>query len=644
LANPEPDAAAPPPVPGADPRDRRWIPSLAILLAAAAALRLLALADFRAGNLAFDVPRLDSRAFLAWAERISAGDVAGSGAFFLNPLYPYLIAPLVGGPLEDVVLRVRLLQALLGLGTVLCVALAARRILGDPRAALAAGAAAAAWPFLLHEELILLATTTIVFLNALALWFLARWHDRRSPLDALGAGLALGVGVLGRPNLLPFATLLPLWFAWRTAPGARGGALLRHGGALLLGLAIPLAPCLARNLAVLGEPVLTTTSMGPNLWITNNPMAWETGGMECAEFLHDPLEMEPTCTEVAEAAEGRPLAPTEVSRHWARRAVGAMAQEPGTAARFLLRKALYFLDGREIPSSYCFELAVSRTAVIRRIPLSFAVLAPLAILGALLLRGNPAAAPALAMAAISFAGLVAFIPLDHYRAPALPALFPLAAAAALRILDALRSRAGILPLAAGLAGAILLCQGARIAAACGIPSLGPYPVSPAIVGSMEVQAVVDEARRLLDAGRAAEAAPLSAAARVRVDELAASVPDADPARWIVETLRANVAEMHRDFDAEERHLEDVLRRKPGDGHALLFLARNRARRGRWDGAVEACEALLAGRPRDPRVFVVLAMIYRDAGRVDRARECARRAADGGHDLPADLRALLAPVR
>src|ERR1051325_657936 len=95
---------------------KSWVMVVAIVLILAAALRIGHVLALRRLPL-FDNLMLDSQVYDEWAQRIAAGDLlGGNGAFYMDPLYPYVLAVIYRCLGHDL-LVVRLLQAALGVAT-----------------------------------------------------------------------------------------------------------------------------------------------------------------------------------------------------------------------------------------------------------------------------------------------------------------------------------------------------------------------------------------------------------------------------------------------------------------------------------------------------------------------------------------------
>jgi hypothetical protein len=153
-------------------------------------------------------------------------------------------------------LAVQLWQCLLGaLTCVLIAALAARW--SPPPWPLAAGLLAAVCWDLVEPCARLLTEAPAAFFLILTLWLLS--DDRTLKTGrALLAGLAAAAALLLRPELGPWALLAAGHAGWR--------ARWRAGAAVLAAPALAVALWGARNAAVLGRPVLTTTAGAFNLY------------------------------------------------------------------------------------------------------------------------------------------------------------------------------------------------------------------------------------------------------------------------------------------------------------------------------------------------------------------------------------------
>jgi 4-amino-4-deoxy-L-arabinose transferase-like glycosyltransferase len=242
--------------------------ALAVRLAYAATLPPQIVITFEADPLTYD--------------QIARNLVAGrgfSGASFYYPpgtevptafwdaLYPLFLAALyalVGHSIP----AVRAAQAVLGGLAVAGTFVLGRRLARSEVGVLAAGVAAL-YPFFIYYSGQLLTETLFM---ALVVWlFVVAYRavaERSWRWFALLGGLG-GLAALCRAEVFLFAPALAAWCAWRASklPWRRLRLFLVAGGAMLL----VMLPWALRNRATLGEPILTTTKLGYNLYKYYHP-------------------------------------------------------------------------------------------------------------------------------------------------------------------------------------------------------------------------------------------------------------------------------------------------------------------------------------------------------------------------------------
>jgi tetratricopeptide (TPR) repeat protein len=638
---------------------------------------------------------MDSAEYDRWAREIAAGDWLGSGVFFQAPLYPYLVAVLylLFGPHADAVYLTQIACAVAG-----CYALyRAGRLMAGEGAALAAAALAAVYGPFIFYDVQLLKESLAVDVTAFLLWALAAARQQEGPAPALSstplpppapalemreltrpagmepattpaggsahltrwliAGLLLGVLSLLRENaLLTVPLLLPL--AWPgtaaaqapapsapSAPGperrgARWAGFVLRAGALLLGVALALAPVAWRNGRVGGDYLPTTSQGGVNFYIGNNARADGTyrpivPGKQTPWFERlEPLR-------IARQESGRPLSPGEASRFWLGKALRWAAAHPGDWLRLQLAKLAMFWSWYEWPDAVDYYFVRGLSPVFRLPLLEFGGATLLAAAGLLFLaRGHrravarmvhtrPAAepekcglAPALLFLAAWTLSTVAFFLFSRYRLPAVPPLLLLAglpvaavprafaAWRAARLADAGRgaflSRRPVLSLA-------VLC--ALLIAAFALPRAAGYAPRLDLVhynlGRLEAEAGHAAAARghyqevvALDPGNFLAWLNLgSMAARERdwdgalacFGRAAALAPDSDDAQ---SNLGGVLLALGR-LDEAGAHLDRALALDADNPQALQNAALLRLRRGDRAGAAALNRRLLALQPANP---------------------------------------------
>jgi 4-amino-4-deoxy-L-arabinose transferase-like glycosyltransferase len=188
----------------------------------------------------------------------------GRTVFHQAPLWAYTLAGMrlaVG----DGFVGIALCQAALGVVNVVLVYLVAARLFGGAVACIAALGGALYGPFLLHE-VVVLRDVLGVTVSLLLLWWLTRCDDERV-LPWLIAGGLFALAVLSREMTLVFAPFLALWLLQRFR-GQRG-VLLRVGLAVVAGVALGLAPLVARNLVV-GAPTFSLSTRGIETFVHGN--------------------------------------------------------------------------------------------------------------------------------------------------------------------------------------------------------------------------------------------------------------------------------------------------------------------------------------------------------------------------------------
>jgi tetratricopeptide (TPR) repeat protein len=437
------------------PRERLvWC---ALIFAAAFLIRALHLVQMR-GSLLHQILMGDSRSYDAWAREIAAGDWLGSEVFYQAPLYPYFLA-VVYRVLGDDPTGVRVVQALLGAGSCVLLASAGWRFFST-RAGGAAGLLLAAYAPAVFADTMIEKSVLVLFLLALSLSILGAVAARPRAGACVALGAAIGALALARENALVFAPVLFGWLALRADGGAARRLLLASAFAAGVGLA--LAPVALRNLYVGGELHLTTSQLGPNLYIGNNPAARGT----YAPLLPgrgDPRYERADATAIASRAAGRELSPREVSAWFTRAALDYVRSQPLDWLALLGRKLALAFNAVEVVDTEDQYTHAEASIALRwsgRV-LHFGVLAPLALLGAWIhFRDRRRLLPVYLLFGAYLASLVAFYVFARYRLPLAPFLALFAGAGLAGLPGFLRTapRGRVVAAAAATAAAAVLCN------------------------------------------------------------------------------------------------------------------------------------------------------------------------------------------
>jgi 4-amino-4-deoxy-L-arabinose transferase-like glycosyltransferase len=193
--------------------------------------------------------------------------VRGVETSFRAPLYPVflsLIYLLVGSGANRF-FAARLAQTLLGAALAPLTYLVAKKIFPEnERAAKISAWTVAAYPILLAYPLGLGTENPFFLLLLASFFFLLQSVERPSAFRFLLSGFFLGLTVLTRSVILPFAALAILW-TWFVLKQKRGALLVS------LALALTISPWIVRNSLLHHKLTGIETSMGYNLYLGYHP-------------------------------------------------------------------------------------------------------------------------------------------------------------------------------------------------------------------------------------------------------------------------------------------------------------------------------------------------------------------------------------
>jgi tetratricopeptide (TPR) repeat protein len=321
--------------------DRRFALGIGVVLGLGLVLRALYVLAQPGTDPWFAVPQLDGATYLGWAQALAAGAPGPTGAYYLAPLYPWLLALLVrvgaGGPFA-----LYALQQALSLATAALLALGIRSRVGS------AGAIGAAALFLGYAPIEFFASRPLGETLAIALLVaaLALGLTAKQPA-ALGAvGLLVGCSALARPNLLLVA------FSWIAVEAVRRRP--RRVLALAAGVALALLPVTARNVRASGHLVPISSNGGLTLYHGNGPGA--RGIYQPPDGFPRGLttidEQRDAAVRIARARTGRALDAVEADAYWGRAALEARIARPRESLGLLVRRVVLLLGNHEFGLDY----------------------------------------------------------------------------------------------------------------------------------------------------------------------------------------------------------------------------------------------------------------------------------------------------
>ena len=355
----------------------------------------------------------DAEAYHNWALRIADGQWLGDGVFYQAPLYPYFLAA-VYKVFGDGATMIRFIQAVIG--TVSCVLLASAGIALFGSWGAVAGVLLAIYPSAIFLDGLLEKSVLVSFFTVTLLYLLS---DRHARFREFFAGVALGLLSLTRENALLLAIPVLAWFLIENRLAA---------AAFLAGCALVLLPVGARNYAVGGEFLLSTSQFGPNFYIGNHAGA---------RGLYDPLvpgrgnaaaERE-DATRLAEEASGRTLSPDEVSSFWTARALEFIRTQPGDWVRQLTRKLALTYNAVEIADTESQDVYAEWSSLLRALMrFNFGVIFCLAAFGVCMTASAWRRLWFLYAIALTYTlSVISFYVFARYRFPLVPVLILLAA-------------------------------------------------------------------------------------------------------------------------------------------------------------------------------------------------------------------------
>lgn len=186
---------------------------------------------------------------------------------FRPPLYPLVLAGIAGGRSPSPI-NIWILHTLLGVLTVAATWRLAHAWQLPPTCQWTGPFLVAADPLLLHQSTVVMTETLVTCLLLGGLLTLTWFDQRPSGARAFWVGVALGIGSLCRPTVLPFIALVGLTLLLQKLSWKQR---CWHLLALVAGCALLLAPWTLRNFRTFQKPITTTTHGGYTLLLANNP-------------------------------------------------------------------------------------------------------------------------------------------------------------------------------------------------------------------------------------------------------------------------------------------------------------------------------------------------------------------------------------
>lgn len=587
------------------------------------------------------VPMLDESYYLERAAELQDESLVPDRPFAMSSLYPYLIAATGGGRTLDAhrvldgsfPLGLRILQALMWLGTAGLLRLAARRLLPDPTAWLPP------LLFLLYrpgvidlssallEVPLTLAVTALLLLATPPETGEAPPGARRSVL----LGVLAGVAALLRGHVV---VLLPLVF-WMTWRGARRPFLIAA-----VATALVLTPSSVHNSRQVGRLAGPSLNGGVNLYIGNGTGA---NGL-FRTFDGFDMNADPTGAAYLSGRLGVAIPDAGVAdRAWSAEAWRAVTQDVPHTLRLWVRKVWLHLVAVEFDQISPHAAWVDAAPWLRLFVVPWGLLSAGGLVGACLLwRRDRRWRLWIVAVGLLIAVQSVFFVVSRYRLVLAPALALLCAGA---VRELWRARGRSLILGVGLSAAAVVAvqpwglasllerleAGAKLNEAVRWQRLGESVAA----GDVLIEAGPSDCReRAAVLYRAAIAAdplrpePYVGLARVLLQEqdeagaravLQAGAARARPADSLRRDL-ANLLLERGDVQGALPVLLEQLRREPDDPQLLHNTCVALSRTGRLREAEATARHFAATVPEDPRAWIDLGVVLAQAGRTDAARD------------------------
>lgn len=350
-------------------RQKRW-PLLLFLLAFT--LKLIYVLQ-SADALSVRVPVMDAKYYDDTARDIVAGRLLRPDAYFMGPLYPYVLAVIYSILGQDFT-AARIVQMAGGACTVALTFLIGKRVM-RPSTALIGALLLCFYGTITFYEGQLLMMWLGTLLNAATILLLLEARERDGIGLYIAAGATLGLSALARANVLAFVPVAAAWIAL-VAPARRRV----KSGAFVATVLVLLLPATIHNYVTSRDFVPVTSNAGVNFYIGNSSIA--TG------YFYPPTEMDfvvdGTTRTLVERRLGRNLSPSEVSDYWFGEAFKEIRENPGREVKLLFKKLGMFFNAFEVPQIENYAAERKQYTMLRVLFVNFWVLGALGIMGILL--------------------------------------------------------------------------------------------------------------------------------------------------------------------------------------------------------------------------------------------------------------------
>ena len=320
--------------------------SLILILAISLILRLAFI--FETGSSPF-VTNLfsDSEIYNNYADQIiSTGNWLGNEAFFMAPVYPYLLAiyKVIFG---DSLTIFRIIQTLAGCLTILFIYFSAKNLFNE-RIAFISAIIASLFDYYIFYSGLIFSETFQILAYSVFVFLITDKTKFESRLHWFWTGIMFGILALFRGNILLF---LPVFIIIILIKRLFSDVkTIRRIGIVMIflsGTGIAILPVTIRNIAVSGDLLLLTSNGGINFYIGNNNDAVGVF-VTPSEFNY---ESDMSGKKYAERILGEKVSASEASSFWYSKTLEEISNEPVKFAELFIKKLLMFFDADDLPQS-----------------------------------------------------------------------------------------------------------------------------------------------------------------------------------------------------------------------------------------------------------------------------------------------------
>ncbi|MBW1855503.1 MAG: tetratricopeptide repeat protein [Deltaproteobacteria bacterium] len=379
---------------------------------------------------------VDDEKYESFALQILKGNLTHKDFIYLNPLYPFFLSFIyfIFGQSH---LSVVIVQAVID--SISCVVIYyIASLLFNKKVGIISALIYACYGIAIFYTGILLAPTVVIFLTLLFIASLLFAEEKRQVIIFFISGILFGLVVLARPNISLFLFLLPLWFF--TVLKEKLGIHKSIKGILLLLLGFFMVTSLItiRNYSI--EKRFSLSALGGiNFYIGNNPEA--TGRFMSPHGISiSPIEEIKSSIKYAEEETGKSLTPSQASRYWLFKGLNFIKDNPSDAFFLYAKKFALLWRKEEIPLNIDYSLSKTFSPLLRLHLVPFGIIAPLAILGIILLLKRKRTMLLILFIFSYMASVIIFFVSARYRLPIVPFLIICSSYALYRFVEMIRAK------------------------------------------------------------------------------------------------------------------------------------------------------------------------------------------------------------